>query len=422
MWDKVYDRSGNRVQGGWAIMKRELRQDHTPVVKVEMLNASLNPVGDFILTAGDQTYDDGDFTNVITDGNIDVDVDRGTRRTAELTLLNPTAEFTPATKDFEPEGPWVGKIYLNRNVRIWRGIRAGAIELFVPVGTFMIDNAEVIVEQNMSLANLTMSDHWKKLTKSTFGFNITYEKGTFYNTIIRELIDFAGVPLTGDYRAILDRMPDRDNEDKRINSKLKFARGDSRGERLKELAKDWGLDLYFDPLGQFRSEDRRSSEDRAPVWVFSAKESDDSNENGGIISLTRSFNDDNLYNHVIIVGTGNEKNVVKASRSDNNPRSKTRIELIGDRVFYKETDKISNQAQANRALRNAWEKRFQLSESISADVICNPALEADDVIKIKEFTFAKVDGGYRLRRFTVPLVTTKQTIEASNIIRPEDLS
>lgn len=420
MWTNLYDRHGRRVDGAWSIFRQALRTEHQPIVKIDFLDSSLNPVGDFIVSVGIEDVE-GEVTNVVTDGNVDVDVERGTRRTAELTLLNPTAEFTPATEDFDPDGAWVGKIYLNRFVRIWRGVMAGGKELYVPVGTFMVDTCEVIVEQNMSLVNLTLSDFWKKTSKSYFGYNKKYPPDTPYNEIIRDLIDAAGVPLTGKYGAVLDRMPDRESEDKITNTGVSFKRGESRGDKLKELGKRWGLDIYFDPLGVFRTEDRREAKDKESVWTFASRAIGPEDQNGGLITLTRTFNDDNLYNHVIIVGTGNEKQVFKATRADNKPSSRTNIDTIGDRVFLLETDKVSNQAQADRALHNAWEKRFQIAEQVVCDVVCNPCLEADDVVRVRERDYAKVDGEYRLRRFNVPLVTTRQTIEVSNIIRGDDL-
>lgn len=429
MWQNVYGENGRVRDGGWTFFADKLRKEHQPSIKIELLDDDFDPIGQSIHSicqcrsyfSEASQFAPGQIQNVISDGNIDVDVDRGTRRTAELTILNPTAAFTPATEDFDPEGRWVGHVYLNRFVRIWRGLHEEGNHLYVPVGTFMVDTCEVMVEQNMSLVNLTMSDFWKKLTKSYMGSNRVYENDTPYNEIIRDFLDAAGVPRTGKYGAVLDSLGNRDPDDRRIKSKLKLSRGDSRGDKLKELAKKWNLDVYFDPLGVFRSEDRTRPKDKAKVWDFASALVDNDGRNGGLISIQRSFNDDNLYNHVIVIGTGNEKNVVRAAKADNNPRSKTNIDTIGDRVFLIESDRISTQQQANRALQRAWDKRFQLSETVVCDVICNPALEADDVIKITERDFALIDGNYRLRRFNIPLVTSRQTVEVANIIRGDDI-
>lgn len=421
MWTQTYDRHGSIVNGGWTHLEEAIKGEHQPIIKVDMLDASLNSFGKYILSTGQGGSELGNFTDVVSDGSIDVDYDRGTRRTAELTLLNPSAEFTPTTAGYESEGEWSGLFYINRIVRIWRGANTNHGELYVPVGTFMIDAPEIIVEENMSLANLTMSDLWKKLTKSFYGYNKKYVKGTLYNTIIKDLLDSAGVPRTGKYAANLSALAGRDLADRKTTNAVKFSIGDSRGERLKELVKAWNIDAYFDPLGVFKTEDRESDRSKAVRWTFESKSIDNKGQNGGLVSLTRSFNDDNLYNHVIIIGTGNEKNTVKASRSITRETSKFNIATIGDRVFLKESDKIGTQAQANKALERIWAKKIQFSETINAEVICNPGLEADDKIRIIEGTHALVNDTFRLRKFNVPLITSKQTIEVTNTIRDEDL-
>ena len=419
MWTQTYDRAGNALSGGWAHLERAIRREHTPIIQVEMLEPDLTRRGKFILSTAIE--DDNRFANVISDGSIDVDYDRGTRRTAELTILNPTAEFTPTTEGYESDGDWAGLLYINRVIRIWRGALTLNGELYVPVGTFLVDGAEAILEENMSIVNLTLSDFWKKLTKSYLGINKKYPAGTYRNAIIKDILDASGVASTGKYAASIDKLAERDNNDRKISKPLKFDTGDSRGDILKNLAKDWNIDMYFDPYGVFRTEDRKTDRDRKVIWTFESKETDDDGSNGGIISLTRSFNDDNLYNHVIIVGTGNEKQVVRATRKVTNTSSKFHEDKIGNRVFLKESDNWKTQNEVDKALQRIWGRRIQFSETISAEVVCNPALEADDKIRIIENRFIKVNDAYRLKRFNVPLVTSKQSIEVSNVIRDEDI-
>jgi hypothetical protein len=426
MWTQIYDEQGRPLgPAAEELFFDELKKSYSLAAKIEMLDTNFNPIEDGNLRTKCICTPEGQLQNVITDGSIDVDRTRGTRRTAEFTILNPTAEFTPATGDFDPEGPWVGKVYLNRIVRTWRGLHLGHRHLYVPVGTFMIDIADVLVEQNMSLVNLTLSDLWKKLTKSYFGREVVYPENTYYNEIIRDLITPSGINLEGRMAANIDRLPTRDEPDKKTNMKVKFKEGDSRGDKLKELCDRWGIDAYFDPMGVFVTEDRRDPKDKKVAWTYASKPLDDDGRGGMLLSMRRSFNDDNLYNKVIIIGTGDRqgenKPPVRASREDNNPRSKTNIQLIGERVYLFSSDKISTQNEADRALDRAWRLRFQLSEEIESNVLVNPALEADDVIRFYEPDFAKIDGRYRLSAFNIPFVTSRQTLRASNIIMGEDL-
>lgn len=409
MWTRVRDDKGRRVEGDafWKL----LRGEHQVTTKVELLDTDFR-VEDIIYSSDRSN----EVTNFISDGSIDVDKTRGTRRTAELTLLNPTSDFTPTMKDDD----WDGKLYLNRMIRIWRGVYYGRSPLYVPCGTFMTDNIDVLVEQNMSLVNLTLSDRWKMLTKSFFGNNKTYEKGTYYNTIIRDLLEGAGIVGVSEVDN-LDKLSTRTEADKKTNAKIQFKIGDSRGDKLKELCDRWDIDAYFDPMGKFVTEDRLDPEDRDVVWRFYSGPIEDG-RNGRLVSLRRSFNDDNLYNHVIVIGTGGQdgeekKKVWRAERRNTDKKSVTNIDRIGDRVKLIQSDRIGSDTEAERTLNRAWKMRLQLSESVEIQAISNPALEADDMIRITETEHARLDDTFRIQRFNIPLVSSLQTIQAVNIIR-----
>jgi hypothetical protein len=403
-------------------MKRALRTEYQVANKIVLLDTEFRPVQGGTIETLDPGGRQG-ITNFVTDGNVDVDTERATRRTAELTLLNPESQFTPATEDFRPDGPWVGLIYLNRLVRIFRGIYVNGQPEYVPVGTFMIDKTNVIAERNMSLVNLTMSDLWKKMSKSYADRAYNFAANSWYNDIIETLLNDAG----GYHPSLMpsiDPLNGRANEDKRIAKILTMEEGTSRGDFLKDLVKTWDIDMYYDPMGRFRTEDRKSAADKRPVWHFYAdhtiKGERADEATGMLVSVNREFSDDNLYNHVIVIGN-EDKNPIRREKADTDPRSKTNIALIGDRVWLLKDDKLNTVAKVQKALDRAWGLRFQLSETIQCETIANPALEGDDVIRITDKTWAKVDGEYRLKRFTVPLVSSRQDIQATNIVYEANL-
>lgn len=395
-------------------MRAALRNEHQVATKAVLLDTDFRQVEGGTIFSAEQT---NEITNFISDGNIDVDTERATRRTAELTLLNPNDEFTPATEDFRPEGPWVGKIYLNRVVRIYRGLYVSGVPEYVPVGTFMIDKTNVIAERNMSLVNLTMSDLWKKGAKSYADRAYNFAANSWYNDIIETLINDAGM-YHPRLMPIIDPLNGRANDDKKTSKILTMEEGDSRGDFLKELVKTWDVDMYMSPLGQFVTEDRKAARDKQNVWTFGVETNP--NRDGLLISVNREFSDDDLYNHVIVIG-GTDKNIIRREKADTTPTSKTNIVLIGDRVWLLKDDKLNTANKVQAALDRAWALRFQLGELIQCETLSNPALEGDDVIKIVDRQWAKVDGTYRLKRFTIPLMSSRQDIQAANIVYEGDL-
>jgi hypothetical protein len=255
-----------------------------------------------------------------------------------------------------------------------------------------------------------MSDRWKTITKSFVGQTKKFETGTHYNTIINWFLDAADIP---DSSRTLDPIWGRDRT---IDKDLVIHSGDNRGDALKDLAKKWSLDVYFDPLGRFHSEDRKSGKDREVQWTFYS--SDDTE--GMLINIRRSFNDDNLYNHVVVVGLVDKK-PYRLEKVNNNPASKMSVDRIGDRVFYIRDDRLNTEAKVRNALNKAWEIRVQVSESMEISTICNPLLEGDDMIHITEREYAKVDDKYRLSAFNIPLITSLQRHLVYKTLKEEDI-
>lgn len=380
--------------------RNELRNPNQQVAaKATLLDSDFKevPDGDFFTAGAD------DFQDFIVDGSVDIDLTRGTRRTAELSILNNNGEFTPtvATTDYD------GKFYVNRNVRLYRGVViAGGTPVYSPIGTFMIDSIDTMVERNMSQVNLTMSDHWKKLTKSLVVRTKVYKTNTNLNDIIRDMAAQSGAdyPLA----PALDPMTTRTTAAKNTTAAITLERGASRGEALKDLGNTYGLDIYFNQEGRLVSNDRRAPVDAQEVWHFYSSEGQSTF--GMLNSVRKTISDDNLYNHVFVIGLGDEKKPVFSEMRNDDRASIVNIDRVGDRVNIVENQTWKTQAQVTSAAQKLWDKRFNLFEEIVIDVVCNPALEADDVIRITEPKFAKVGGLYRISQMNVPLVTSKQTI------------
>lgn len=390
--------------------KAELRKQHVTACLLEILTDDFTTVQALDNSQTSQAL----LTNFLSDGNIDVDTTRGTRRTAEVTILNPNAEFTPALQGFTANGAWAGVVYINRIVRLSRGVMVNGIPEMVPVGTFMVDNAEVIVERNISIVTLTLSDLWKKLAKSYLARPKKFPAGTPYNNIISELVNEAGAdePLA----PILSPLGSRGADDKKTDEKIIIEEGTSRGDALKEYGTSWDIDMYFDPTGRFVSQDRMNPRDRDVVWEFYSSPNND----GMLLNVSRQFNDDNLYNHVIVIG-GTSNNPIRREQIDTATSSKFNIDKLGDRVMLIKDDKLKTLNKVMRRLDEAWKMRFQIAETTSFGTICNPALEGDDVIRVTETDWAFIDNTYRLTRFNIPLVTSRQQLQVVNILDEDNL-
>ena len=117
-----------------------------------------------------------------------------------------------------------------------------------------------------------------------------------------------------------------------------------------------------------------------------------------------------------MIGTGNKSQIVVSEIKDTNSLSPTRIAAIGDRVFRYESDQISTQDAADKAAIKNYLANCLISEDIDLEAICNPAFEGNDMIAVQELTFSELNQKFRLRAFTVPLSTSRQTFKLSRVI------
>lgn len=383
--------------------KEELSQPvHSVAVKVEFLRTNFQSVSHI------RAYSTTSPNDAVIDGTVDVDVTRGTRRTLTLSLLNPDGTFTADSNIFSEPQDWDGFFYVNRLIRVWRGVRfEGGEEELVPIGTFMVDKSETLVERGMSTVVIAGSDLWKKFTKSQFGSPRKFNEGTLINTIIEDLADEAGVTQIS-----LDPLTERGSAGKTVQRDFVFEADITRGDALKKICDDYGIEIYFDPMGVLVTRDFRKPFERPTIWRYS-------DEDDLAFFIRSVVNDERLYNHVIVVGTAKAQDggtIFRAELKNTDSSSPTSIDKIGDRVFRYESPLLGSQEAVNQSASTIYYKHFLLSQTVALEAICNPAIEGNDVIKIQEGSFTGLNDRFLISTFSVPLVTSKQKITVKRVI------
>ncbi len=354
----------------------------------------------FNTVEGGEFHDIGDTSehpetteeDLLIDANVDVDVTRQARRTFTATLLNPDGIFSPGST-------FGGLFYVDRMVLLYRGIDYGDSKELIPVGTFMIDHADINAERGMSILVLSGTDLWKKLLKSQFTAPYSWASGTNINTVISALAASAGVTKLN-----LDPLSERVTSAKQLSKVLAVERGDNRGDVLRALCDSYGIDVYFDPLGTLTTQDFQTPEDTSVVWTY------DSTSSNNLVTVQSAITDEKLYNTIMVIGTADKTNTVVSVKKNNDPRSATNVTRIGERVLKYESDQIGTQAVADAVANRLFYQNVIVSDDITLETVCNPAFEGNDVIRVVEAEFTKLNGTYRMKAFTVPMSTSRQTI------------
>lgn len=355
----------------------------TVISKVEMLNSTSLAV---VSTISD-----------IDDGSVTVDVNRQTRRTFQLRLTN--ADYVQTASDRFPLNS-VMRVY--RGLRYWSDSAGTTVDEYVLLGTFMIDRVEVFVERNMSVVTIDGSDFWKKIATGGFAYGQSFASGTHVNTVISTAAVASG--LTVDQLA-LDPLASWSSAKKQLGAPLSWEPGDSRSDFIANVAKSFGLSIYFDVSGNLVSKQVVDPDTATEVWTFG------SGESSVMLGITKTQNDLKLVNHIIVTGEGSAAQTARAEIADNDPTSATYIGTIGDRVMVVSSPLVTTNEQALALAVKTYIENALIDEEIKLPTICLPHLEGDDVIRVIESQWSGTFDKYLAQRFDVPLRESRQVIE-----------
>lgn len=353
-----------------------------PIAKVRILNSSTR-----LLIA--------EVTDDVDDGSVTVDVSRGTRRTVQLRLVNKNGQYTPTTSS--------DYFSFNSLIQVYRGLRYTSsdgyeTEEYVLLGTFMVDRSEVFVERNMAVLTVDGSDLWKKIATGGFPAGFSYAAGTDINTVIAKVANDSGIDSkylslwAGGYT---------------LGKDIAWEPGASRSDFLSNLAKQYGLQMYFDVNGYLVTKPIPDPVTTAPVWSFTK------GEDAVMLGVTLVQSDLKLVNHIIVTGENSDgsQSGARAEIRDNDPTSPTYWETIGDRTLLYSAPLVATNAQALLVAQKLYAENALIEEQIKLPSICLPHLEGNDVIEVVEPDLAKVNDKFLCQRFDVPLRETRMVIE-----------
>jgi len=358
-----------------------------------------------------------DITDPTTEGSVYVDVDRATRRTAQIRLINKNGAYTPKGGDYTSLGTnalfWWNKVF-----KIEYGVKVGGVYQYVPLGMFMVDKTEVLAERGVSVLNIDGSDLWKRFSSSTFAAPVAYSKNTSYNTIISAIAASAGVSKIN-----LDPLASRGTTEKTAQVPIFFEADENRGDVLKKLAADWNLDIYFDVTGYLVTTDMNTVNatlNAAPQWTFAP------GREAIFLNISKSKSGDTIKNHIVVTGENDDNiPVVRGEAIDDfgtstssvyysNSYSTTSVDEIGDRVKHITSTTLRTTAACLDLAKAELMKNRLVEEEINLPTIVVPMFEGRDVIRISE-PDSDTDDNYFLSRFDIPMRSSSQQISVKKI-------
>lgn len=318
-----------------------LRESHVPYTQVQLLRT------------------DGVVIDLPhTDGSVTVDRGSSVRRTCSVTV--PDVSLLPMT-------PTDQLAVYGARLRIRRGIiyGDGTIEA-VPLGLFRIDR----ISGDPALGPVTIDGSGLEavIADDKFLTPYTTRGGTAAVTAITGLIQDS---IPG---AVIVNWA----SDATIGTRTWDAQED-RWAAVQECATAIGAEVYCDADGQFVIAELPDLLTAPVAWDV------DAGETGVLISASRAFSRDGMYNVVVASGENAEDNAppVTETASDTDPTSPTYVGGPFGRVprFYSSATLINSslaQGAANKLLRDA----IKPNVTVSLTSLPNPCLEPGDVLRV----------------------------------------
>ncbi len=288
----------------------------------------------------------------VVEGSVSIDYSRDERRTCDLSFENGDGTFTS-----DPNGFWYDKV-----LKIYRGVLINGVIHAYQLGEFFIDRIDE--DHFPHVVKVTARDGTKKMMLAKFSQATAYAAGVPLESVIQGLAVAAGVarwslPTTGVV----------------LGQQFMYEIGATRWEAAKALAEAHNYELFFDRLGVLTMRTFVDPTTAPIVVTFSTGAA------GNLASYSKSTNDSQIFNHVVVKGATTKTFPVVFSVENTEPSSPTRIARLGRRTYNYESKIIDTLAKATD-LANTFLRVMALeSYELSWGALTMPWLEVGQAIE-----------------------------------------
>ena len=393
-----------------------LSTDFTKIARLEFLNP--NGTVAFVL---DNNYKNNRSGAFIQDGSLSVNLQNGSRRSANVTLVNTNGEY-----DFNVNNLWFGTM-----VRLQMGLLLqDGSEYLIPQGVFYIKDPEESFLPNQRTIQLNLVDKWSMIN-GTLGGNLDGIYEVPVNTNIFESIDgllkdaqgngnvFDNTPAiyTSFYNNKTQTLPDGSTAS--LVQTPYTARFDSFGQtyadvilELNGMLAGW---IGYDATGALRldpSQDDILDISKPILWTFSPSEKQ-------FLGATYSIKNSDVKNEIIRVGQALDDGYAQVGAKAQNfdPSSDTNINIIGRKTDRQEQPNYYTNDICASLAEFELKRNTILKKSVTIMSTQMFHLSENNLVVIKRIDKkGKPFERHLINGFTIPLGQTgEMTINATSV-------
>lgn len=351
-----------------------------PLSKIEFLNPD-NTVAYAVDGTYKRKYGYPDSRAFLQDGNINISLNNGQRRTASVRFENLDNAFDYA----------INHLWFGRRVRLLKGvILSDGSEFYISQGVFYLNSPKTGWKPNSRTAEYSLVDKWAYLDGTLFGnLENTYEvpafvsESTTQRTNIFEAIQGILQLSIFDHKYTPDKTKQVDNVTPiftdyynnryaTINGQqvamnlmphtVTTSMGGTYGQVLLDLNKIIAGWIGYDSNGTLRvdrtDDDVVGDADKPVMWKF------DENSKT-FFGLDETANPSQVYNDVIVWGENLNGGVVGARATNYDPKSDTNANLIGLKTYVESSDILYSNEQCQAYANWLLKRKTVLQKSVT---------------------------------------------------------
>lgn len=341
-------------------------------------------------------------------GSLQIQYAQGQRRSLNFTLNNESGVFTPNGIN--------SKIWVNTKFQLDLGMEmANGDVVWNSAGIFVIGTPQITREDARKIIDIQCYDKFALLDGTLGGtLDATYEIDAgekIYNIIVDTLLQDNGNGVPIDLKTIFFD-PSLINESTVYT--LSKSANESYGDMLIELANMIACDIYYNTNGNLviQSGIKDISQVNKPtLWMFKDTEYE-------YLSGHINYNFTDVRNRVTVVGANvnSDGGLYIAVSENTNPRSQTRVDLIGIKNYYLEDSNIYTQTLAQDRADYELNKLSIVQQTVQISSAFMIHLDVNNCIAITDDFFNYFDNRFIIQSISIPLsIHSNMTIDCTNI-------
>jgi hypothetical protein len=356
----------------------------------------LQPIASFeFLHPDETTY--ASFNAEVISGSLNINRANGVRRSCSLNVHNIYNTFTPSLL----------RLWKGQKFKLYLGYRINGEDYFIQQGVFVLRSPETIHEPSRKEATITGIDKFALLDGQLGGrLDATYgiDVDTRVNLAMSSIL---ALPAINDPIMPLLSINDSELTPYTYYKEL----GGTYGDVLLELNKMLAFNMHYDRQGRLLCYEDGLNSEKGSQWDFNTSSNTEILTNR-LLSVSRKYNLDNIFNIVKVVGDNINGNLATGEARNNDPTSPFSIVNIGEHLAPIIFDTLIDTDEKAQA-RAEYELKRYLQMGIETTINCIPLfhLDVDNIV-----TLTDVQEGIDNERLLIHSISVSFSPQGNNLM------